>query len=367
MKIYKINYLTAYVLFFLLINCSNSEINNKNHSINNTKAKKNYVKILSPLRNNNNITSRNFLLKIISVDSIPFDSVKCIIEDQSFDIKSVNSNSLTREIIFKPEKTGVKSVKIISYLHDSIKELDYSEIVVVSDIIPEKYTYKIIKTLKHHKDAYTQGLVYENGKIYEGTGAWGESRLMKYLPDELKPENEIYIDPSLFGEGIEVFDNNIIQLTYKAHKGFIYNKETFEKIREFNFPYNEGWGITYDGKNFIMSDGTNNLYILDKKYLTETGRIEVYDNEGAIDNINELEYVNDKIYANIYRQNKIVVIDPLSGKILENIDMSGLLSPSDYHDRIDVLNGIAYNPSTSSFYVTGKYWPKMFEVKFIKK
>ena len=367
MKVYKINYLLTYILIFLFSNCSNREINHKKLSINKNEVRKDCIKILSPLRNSNNKTSGKFILKISTIDSIHLDSVKCIIDDFIIDFHSIKANTFEKEITFKPIKTGNNPVKIISFFQDSIKEIDYTEIVVISDLIPEQYTYKILRTFEHQKNAYTQGLVYENGIIYEGTGAWGESRLMKYLPGEMKPQSEIYIDPGLFGEGIEVFDNKIIQLTYKAHKGFIYNKETFEKIQEFSFPYNEGWGITFDGDRFIMSDGTNNLYFLDKQYYTETGRIEVYDNEGAVDSINELEYVNGEIYANIYRKNKIVVIDPKSGKILENIDMSGLLSPIDYHDKIDVLNGIAYNSTTNSFFVTGKYWPKMFEVKFIKK
>ena len=162
-------------------------------------------------------------------------------------------------------------------------------------------------------------------------------------------------------------DDKLYQLTYRARVGFIYDKVTLELIRQFDLQVNEGWGLTDDGKNLIMSDGSSNLYLLDPEYLTQLDEIEVFDYKGMVPNLNELEYVDGRVFANIYGQTRIVDIDLQTGRVMGELDLKDL-RPDGIEDDMDhVLNGIAYNPSTGHFYVTGKYWPVLYEIKIFNR
>ena len=351
----------------LLLQCSNKETSEKHTIITTKKAKKDYVKVISPAPNQSVVMNDFLDIKLTSEASILFDSAFCIVNNQKLSLQTNHTNSVSDQVKIPFKTTGKNTIKFISYIGDSIIETDYTEVMILSDIVPKPMTYKILNIYKHKTDAYTQGLAIENGLIYEGTGSWGMSRLMKYKPENSDQIlNEVYISSNIFGEGIEIFDDKIVQITYHAQKGFIYKKSDLKKIKEFDYPYIEGWGITYDGTYLIMSDGSHHIYFLDKNTLREIKQIEVCDNIGIIDSINEMEYVNGIIYANVYRQNFIITIDPLSGKVLHKIDMSDMLEPDDFHSKIDVLNGIAYNEDSKTFFVTGKNWPKLFEVDFIE-
>ncbi len=224
------------------------------------------------------------------------------------------------------------------------------------------YSYSIVNVYPHDPTAFTQGLVYDDGVLYEGTGLRGQSTLRKVelttgivlqlheLPDEY------------FGEGVTLYDDKIIQLTWQANVGFVYDRNSFLLLDKFYYE-EEGWGITFDGSRFIISDGTATLHFVDPATFTETGRVEVRDENGTVDNLNELEFINGEVFANVYLTDRIVRIDPQSGKVTGWIDLSGILPPEDRSRQVDVLNGIAYDAENDRLFVTGKLWPKLFEIK----
>lgn len=228
------------------------------------------------------------------------------------------------------------------------------------------YTFTIINAYTHDRDAFAQGLAFENDTLYEGTGLYGKSSLRRV---DLKTGKvlQIHILPDeYFGEGITVFGDIIIQLTWRSKKGFVYDKNSFEILRDFTYE-TEGWGITHDGKRLIMSDGTSTLYFLDADTFKTTGHIQVYDNGKSVSNLNELEFIDGQIYANVWRTEYIAMIDPRSGRVTGWIDLSGILPPQADGKPVDVLNGIAYDIANNRLFVTGKLWPRLFEIKLATK
>jgi glutamine cyclotransferase len=234
---------------------------------------------------------------------------------------------------------------------------------LASDILPKQYSYTVLKTYPHDIQSYTQGLLFVDGILYEGTGGYEHSKLRK---DELtsgKALQEISLAPSLFGEGVTYFDQHFYQLTWKSGTGFIYDKADFKQTGQFSYG-TEGWGLTTDTKSLIMSDGSSNLYFYDKHF-SLLGKIQVCDDRGPVERLNELEYIDGMVYANVYQTNRIVIINPKNGKVIGSADLSGILPKSDYTADTDVLNGIAYEPKSKRIYVTGKNWPKLFEIRLI--
>ena len=224
------------------------------------------------------------------------------------------------------------------------------------------YTYKILNTYPHDQKAFTEGLIFEDGYLYEGTGIQGESTLRK-VDLETGEVLKVYRLPTqFFGEGVTIWEDTLIQLTWQSRIGFVYDKESFLLLREFTYP-TEGWGITHDGKHLIMSDGTSTLYFLNPETFEEVRRIEVRDAGRLITHLNELEYIQGEIYANVWLTNRIARISPETGCVVGWIDLEGLLSTEDRLQPVDVLNGIAYDATRDRLFVTGKYWPKLFEIK----
>lgn len=226
------------------------------------------------------------------------------------------------------------------------------------------WTYKIVNTFPHDQSAFTQGLVIENGVLYEGTGIPGRSELRKVELETGKVLQRYKLPDQYFGEGITIFKDRIIQLTYQSKVGFVYDKESFELLREFSYP-TEGWGLTHNGTHLIMSDGTPMLYFLDPETLKQINRMMVLKQDHPVWGLNELEYVNGEIFANIWPTDRIVRIVPETGKVVGWIDMKGLLSPEDRSEEVDVFNGIAYDPVNDRMFMTGKFWPKLFEIELI--
>lgn len=226
------------------------------------------------------------------------------------------------------------------------------------------YTYNIINSYPHDPGAYTQGLIYVDGTMYEGTGRRGASSLRRVDLETGQIIQMLQLSPELFGEGITLFDDRIIQLTWQAHVGFVYDRESFDLLGTFNYP-TEGWGLTQDGTRIIMSDGTARLYFRDPETLAETGWVDVFDNQGPVTLLNELEYIDSEVYANIYRTDHIAIINPDTGRVRAYIDLTGLLGPEDRTQPVDVLNGIAYDADQDRLFVTGKWWPKLFEIKLV--
>ena len=232
-----------------------------------------------------------------------------------------------------------------------------------SDVIPV-YTYKVVNTYPHDRNAFTQGLIFEDGVLYEGTGLRGRSTLRRV---ELQTGDILQIHElpaQFFGEGVTIYENKVIQLTWLSNVGFIYDEGSFELLQEFSYP-TEGWGITHDGKRLIMSDGTSILHFLDPETFEEIGQIEVSDNDGPVTRLNELEYIQGEIYANVWQTNRIARIAPQTGQVIGWIELKGLLSPEDHSEPVDVLNGIAYDTKNDRMFVTGKLWPKLFEIELI--
>lgn len=238
---------------------------------------------------------------------------------------------------------------------------------VRSDIQPEVLGYELVSMLDHDPAAYTQGLTWNNGRLYEGTGQYGESFLLNYDPQKLDYRDRIEMPLDVFGEGITILGDKLYQLSWKSKKGYVYDLESMELVSDFDTPMEEGWGLTDDGISLIMSDGSNMLYYMDPVTFEVTHKQAIYNSEGAERLINEMEYVNGYIYANIYGQTLIAQIEASSGKTVAYIDCRGILPPEFNTAEQDVFNGIAYDPSRKTFFVTGKYWSKMFEVRFVKK
>ena len=231
---------------------------------------------------------------------------------------------------------------------------------------PVFYGYKVIHTFPHDPNAFTQGLVWNNGYLYEGTGLAGQSTLRKVELETGKVVQSINLPVKYFGEGITIFKDKIIQLTYLSKVGFVYDKETFKLLREFHYP-TEGWGITHDGKRLIMSDGTPTLYFLDPQTFEEIFSVNVYCRNNLLWDINELEFIDGRIYANIWRTDQIAIIEPKTGQVTGLVELGGLLAGKDRTRKVDVLNGIAYDPVNHRLFVTGKFWPKLYEIKLVPK
>lgn len=243
-----------------------------------------------------------------------------------------------------------------------------SNVVIVPSSAPDRYAFSIVNTYPHDSKAYTQGLEYNDGFLYESTGLNGESSLRKVELSTGKILKKIDLPASLFGEGLTIVGDKIIQLTWKSGIGIVYDKDTFEKQREFSYQASrEGWGITFDGQRLIKSDGTNKLYFLDKDTYQETGFIEIYTNKGPLDQLNELEFIDGKVYANVYMTDNIVIIDPVLGLVEAEINLIGLLPQSHHTPDTDWLNGIAYDKAKDRLFVTGKNWDTLFEIKLLKR
>ena len=230
------------------------------------------------------------------------------------------------------------------------------------DLEPLHYTYNVVNLYPHDESAFTQGLVFDNGFLYESTGLYGQSTLRRV---ELETGNitQLYSLPDhLFGEGITIFEDKIIQLTWKSGKGFVYDRSSFELLQEFEYP-TEGWGITYDGSRLIMSVGNATLYFLDPETFQTIGQIEVYDEE-PVTLLNELEYINGRVYANIWKEDKMAIINPQTGQVTAWIDLAGI-NDSENQNPDNVLNGIAYDQNGDRLFVTGKMWSKLFEIELV--
>jgi len=228
---------------------------------------------------------------------------------------------------------------------------------------PQPYTYTIEQTYPHDQKAFTQGLTNADGILYESTGHYGSSTLRIVDLETGTILEEVSLSDEFFGEGITIVDNTIVQLTWLSKIGFVYDKNTLSPLNNFSYA-TEGWGITFNGTTLIMSDGTNKLYFLDPATYHVIGHIEVYDGTTAVTNLNELEYVNGEIYANIWKQQKIAVINQQTGQVEAWIDLVGLEN-SIVANGENVVNGIAYDYENDNLFVTGKNWPHLYQIKLV--
>lgn len=226
--------------------------------------------------------------------------------------------------------------------------------------------FEIVQSWPHDPSAYTQGLVYSNGRLYEGTGLNGRSSLRQVELETGAVLRRHALERQYFGEGITLFKGRLYQLTWRSRVGFIYDAETFQQVGRFDYP-TEGWGLTDDGTSLIMSDGTSTLRFLDPATLAVRRTVRVTDAGREISMLNELEFVKGEVYANVFMTNRIARIDPSTGRVTGWIDLSGLLAPRDRTGGEDVLNGIAYDAARDRLFVTGKRWPRLFHIRLVSR
>lgn len=226
-------------------------------------------------------------------------------------------------------------------------------------------SYRVVATFPHDRSAFTEGLEYVDGKFYEGTGLNGKSDIRIVNPATGAVLKKLPLDYIYFGEGVTVFNGKLYELTYTSGTAFVYDPKTFQKLGEFHYS-GEGWALTHDSKQLIMSDGTPSLRFIDPASFKELGRLYVRDGGRPVNELNELEYINGEIWSNVWRTNLIARINPQTGNVNSWVDLTGLLKPEDSKD-VDVLNGIAYDAKGKRIFVTGKYWPKIFQIEVVKR
>jgi glutamine cyclotransferase len=257
---------------------------------------------------------------------------------------------------------GVRRMSLLVYSANNVVETILFNLKIVPTSPPKQYKYKVVNEFPHDNNAYTQGLFYSDGFLYEGTGQEGHSSLRKVELETGKVVQQKLLDNKYFGEGICLHDGKIYQLTWENREGFIYDYHDFTQTGKFNYN-TEGWGITGDGTNLWMSDGTSNIYKLNPDNMNVTGQIEVFTNQGAEQYVNELEYINGEIWANVYTKDYILIINPETGEASGKIDLPYLLPKELRKQNTDVLNGIAFDKERNRIFVTGKNWPKLFELR----
>ncbi|WP_165852080.1 glutaminyl-peptide cyclotransferase [Mucilaginibacter terrenus] len=295
------------------------------------------------------------------------DSVVYLMDDKR--IGSVKDSSAVQ---LKTDTLVLGARVITAKVYQSGKSQDVTtNIVLLAAKAPEELAFTVEKVFPHDTSSYTEGLLYQDGVLYESDGGRvaegsGQSSLRKVDLATGKVLKKVDIDPTIFAEGIAIVGDKIIQLTYTERKGFVYNKNTFALENTFtNNVGIEGWGLCFDGQKLYMDDKTNRIFFLDKDDYHQTGFIDVYDDKGPINQVNELEYIDGKLYANVYETDEIIVIDPKTGAVLQRAGMVSL-----YPNRnpgADYFNGIAYDKATGRIFVTGKKWDKLFQVKFTKR
>lgn len=333
-----------FIVFIILSSCDTSLKKTQNYSI---------------TLSHSLIPHGTMVTAIISNSDKTFDSLSFTIDNKTFSYSFTPSN--TYQIPTQLVSLGKKNITT-SIFNKEQKIVYNNEITIVSNITPTYPTYTIIKTYNHAIDAYTQGLEFSGDSLYESTGIKGESsvRLVNYKKGAIL--KKIDLQSEYFGEGLTILNDIIYQITWQAQTGFIYDKKSFRQIGTFSYG-TEGWGLCNDGSNLIMSDGSEFLYFYNPETFTLVKQIAVYDNNTAIKQLNELEYVDGFIYANIYTTNFIVKIDAATGKVIERINLANILDKAYLHDNIDVLNGIAWHSKNKSLFVTGKRWPILFEIQ----
>lgn len=330
---------------------------------------KTYRSFDSPMIGQNVSAGNEFEIKVLFGKEKKVDSVVYLI-----DTTTVAAKADTAAVKIKTDrlKLGNHLLTARIYGEGEPEELT-SNINILAAQPPVEYGYKVVKTLPHDTSSYVEGLEYHDGFFYESAGDYGNSSLRKVDPATGKVLQKADLDKQYFGEGMTVIGDKIIQLTYREKVGFVYDKATFKKLSQFSYNEGtqEGWGLNFDGQKILKTDGSNTIFFLDKDSYKKTGSIDVFDNKGSIQQLNELEYIDGKIYANVYTTNNILIINPATGAVEGKIDLSGLL-PEGYFKTEDavnnnVLNGIAYDKATKRLFVTGKKWPHIFEVKIFKK
>jgi len=358
MKKYK--HLAFLSLSIAFLACNNDKKNENNlFSIDSSKLKQTYA------------INEDLSLQLNNDANSTIDSVQYFINDLK--IGSVKSNEALKYNL-NTAKHGVQNIKAIAFTSGTQSEAT-ATINILSHVEPTVYTYTILNTYPHDIKAYTQGLEFDGADLIESTGngegigtrTKGKSSVRRVNPTTGEVKKIVELDDRIFGEGATIFNNKIYQLTYKNNEAYVYNLQTFEK--EQTLPYfqkSEGWGLTNDGTHLYMTDGSDRVYKLNPTDFKMVDYFVISTNRGTVPSVNELEWVNGEIYANFYGQDAIGIFSPVDGTVNAVVDLSDLKNKVTQHPDLDVLNGIAYNKKTDTFFVTGKNWDKMFEIKINK-
>ncbi len=374
----QISTILSLAVFFLLSSCNGNSVNrDKVNATSSAQTTEKTIEFVNSLRikkpHRADVFSYGEAIEIIinpKRKKITIDSIQ--IFGDGVLVKSLQEKPWTFKWTPNKPKMGKHSLKIMAYQEDGKIGLVNTYINLKSDVVPINYSFEIVKSYPHDKSAYTQGLFFHDGFLYEGTGQHGESSLRKVKLENGEALSMLSLEQEYFGEGITYYQGKIIQLTWNSGKAFVIDAETFDKTDTFYPQTNkrECWGITTMKDELVISDGSNSLYFFDPNSYERKRVVEVYDNVGKIDSLNELEYIDGKIYANVWLTDRIVIIDPATGKVEGSVNLGSILSMSDkrkLQDGDDVLNGIAYDSDKDRIFVTGKRWPKMFEIKLKEK
>jgi len=345
------NWALLLILLFLISGCDE-------------KRKDVFYTFSTPYQGQNFNAGETIKIGLESINTAKIDSVSYFIDGKIVQ-KVPKANS-----VLLPTNNLPLGYRLITAVVYSEKQADtiVTNIVLKTDKKPVQLAYKVINSFPHDTSAYTQGLSYVDGKLLESTGEKGASTLRYVDLNTGKVLQQAKLEPQYFGEGCLKIGDKIIMLTWLENIGFIFDAKTFKQLG--TFPYQnskEGWGLAYDGKRILRSDGTNRIWFMNAQTYKEEGYLEVYDYKGQVASLNELEYINGKIYANVYLSNKIVIINPVSGAVEQEIDLSALV-PKNYFKTQDevgnnVLNGIAWDEKGKRLFVGGKKWPTLYEIK----
>lgn len=302
----------------------------------------------------------NFDISLVAKNNQNLDSIKLVQDDKA--IPTTQISDLKYNCSLLSEMVGTHLYKLTAYYSDSLSETHTLKLFVLPNTTPSAINYKVVRSFDHDPKAYTQGLLYKDGYLYESTGKKKQSTIRKIDLTTGEVVRKKSIDPELFGEGIAVVGKEIYMITYISQVGLVFDAVNFDVIRRFDLQTKEGWGLTTYDNQLLLSDGTATLYFFNPEYFTLDKQIEVCDNKGLVNKINELEYTKYGLFANVYGKKHIVLIDPETGVVKGTLDLSALFPENVPDDFEHVLNGIAYNPEANTFYVTGKQWPVIYEI-----
>lgn len=317
----------------------------------------------TPFQGQNFTVGQKLLIKLESSEGYKEDSVIFLLDGKFLSKKRVADSLIVPTDGFK---LGYRMISAI-VSHGGKNDTVMTNVVLKSNVKPIKLGYKVVNSFPHDTSSYTQGLSYVDGTILESTGRKGSSQLRYVDLISGKAKQQVRLEPQYFGEGSVKISERIIVLTWQENVGLVYDSRNFKQLGTFAYQNSrEGWGLTFDGKNILRSDGSNKIWFMNATTYKEEGYLEVYDNNGAVDSLNELEFIDGKIFANVYPSNKIVVINPANGIVESYIDASALTPKNFFKDgeeaQNNVLNGIAWDAKGRRLFVTGKKWPKLYEI-----
>ena len=342
----------------LLFACSGEEKEGKGSSSKAASKAKKFSIEISPEQSRYNLgDSIQFSINAL-IENSEWDSVQFFIAEKDTATLNFKVNSVAWQS--HNSKVGKILIKAHVFRKDSIIEIVSANLVMLADRETKNYEYELVKKYRHDKSAFTQGLFYHEGYLYEGTGMNGASQLRKVELETGLVTKKIDLNSALFGEGITYHDGSIFQLTWKSGLAIVYDFETFNEKTRFHYQ-GDGWGISSDGEVLYMSDGSHNIHIIDPLTFNKLGKIQAYDNKQSIGFINELEIIEGKLFANVWQKDFILIIEPGTGVIEGKINLNNLFPANE--NKPGVLNGIAYHPERKTIFLTGKNWPYLYEIK----